>query len=160
MYGVFRGHMEFSKKRINASFSSFAKYLSKLMGSSFTFIVAFLAIILWLAWGPYFQYSDTWELVINTTTSIITFLMVFLLQHTQNRDTLAMHLKLDEIIRSMSTTHNELLKSEQLSDEELEKMSLVYEELAKNIKERIKKGETIEKSPKIIIKNDQDLELK
>lgn len=139
-------------KKINEYFSHFAKWLSKAMGSSTTFVLAFFSVVFWLIWGPYFNYSDTWELVINTVTTIITFLMVFLLQHTQNRDTLAMHLKLDEIIRSMSNTHNELLKSEELSDEELEKMIKVYENLAEKIKKSRKKGEPVEKCPQINIK--------
>jgi low affinity Fe/Cu permease len=126
------------------------------MGRPAVFIFAFVSIILWLTLGPYFQFSDTWELVINTVTSIITFLMVFLLQHTQNRDTSAMHLKLDEIIRSLSSSHNELLKAEELSDEELEKMIKVYEGLALTIKNKRKKGQSVDDCPEIDIENNKE----
>lgn len=122
-------------------FSQFAKWLSIQLGRSFTFVAAFFLIIVWLLTGPIFKFSDAWQLVINTLTTIITFLMVFVIQNTQNRDTIALHLKLDEIIRAISNAHNQLLKIEELPDDELEEMLKCYESLASDIKKRIKKGQ-------------------
>lgn len=121
-------------------FSNFAKWMSGKLGNSKAFMCAILAICLWAVAGPYFQYSDTWQLVINTGTTIITFLMVFLLQNTQNRDTLAIHLKLDEIIRAIQSAHNELMDIEGLTDEELRIIHKRYETLAKKIKENTERG--------------------
>lgn len=121
-------------------FSSFAKWISKELGLSSTFILAILLIVVWLITGPFFNFSDTWQLIINTATTIVTFLMVFIIQNTQNRDTLAIHLKLDEIIRAMKNTHNELLKVEELSDEELQTLLKSYESLSSEIKSRVKRG--------------------
>ncbi len=122
-------------------FSKFSKAMSKILGSPIVFFFAVLMIIIWFMLGPVFKFSDAWQLVINTTTTIITFLMVFLLQNTQNRDTIALHLKLDEIIRAMSTTHNALLKIEQLSDEELEHLYKSYAVLASEVKKKMENGE-------------------
>jgi low affinity Fe/Cu permease len=91
-------------------------------GSAWTFIVVLLIVIVWATTGPYFHYSDTWQLVINTGTSVITFLMVFLIQNTQNRDALEIHLKLNELIRSSKQANNVFIDLAQLSDAELEKM--------------------------------------
>jgi low affinity Fe/Cu permease len=88
-----------------------------------------LIIVVWTALGPYFHYSNTWQLVINTATTIVTFLMVFLIQNTQNRDARAIHLKLDEIIRAMRQARNEMIDIEKLSDEELEEMSKTFESI-------------------------------
>lgn len=121
-------------------FSDFAKWVSKKLGLSITFVLAILLIVVWLVTGPFFHFSDTWQLIINTATTIVTFLMVFIIQNTQNRDTIAIHLKLDEIIRAIRGAHNELLKVEELSDEELEKMLKCYESLAGEIRAKIKKG--------------------
>jgi low affinity Fe/Cu permease len=111
------------------SFSRFATRVSTIAGSSWIFMLACLGIVLWLVTGPYFHYSDTWQLIINTATTVITFLMVFLIQNTQNRDTLAMNLKLDEIIRSIRHAHNEMINIEKLSDEELADLAKHYERI-------------------------------
>lgn len=128
-------------------FSEFSKWMSKELGLSTTFVLAILLILVWLATGPLFNFSDTWQLIINTATTIITFLMVFVIQNTQNRDTTAIHLKLDEIIRAMQNTHNELLKVEELSDEELDTLLKRYENLANDIKCRMKKGQSDKGTP-------------
>jgi low affinity Fe/Cu permease len=107
-------------------FQSFATRGSQVVGSKWAFSAAVFVIFLWAITGPLFHYSDTWQLVINTATTIITFLMVFLIQNTQNRDARAIHLKLDEIIHS-SRARNEMINIESLSDEELEKMAQNFE---------------------------------
>lgn len=122
-------------------FSNLAKWISIKLGSSYAFLLAVVTIIIWVILGPIFNYSDSWQLFINTSTTIVTFLMVFLLQNTQTRDTTAIHLKLDEIIRSISGAHNKLLKIEELSDEELEELRECYQGLAEEIKLKLKKGE-------------------
>lgn len=111
------------------TFSRFAARVSNLAGSSFIFIIACLGILGWIATGPYFHYSDTWQLIVNTATTIVTFLMVFLIQNTQNRDSRAINLKLDEIIRAMNRAHNEMINIEKLSDEELEELARHYERI-------------------------------
>lgn len=100
-----------------------------LMGTPTAFIIAVLVIIVWAVTGPLFSYSDTWQLVINTGTTIITFLMVFLIQNTQNRETRALHLKLDELIRTDFKARNGLLNIETLSDEELDFLQKQFEQL-------------------------------
>ncbi len=121
-------------------FSKFSRALSYCLGHPATITLAFLIILIWFILGPILNYSENWQLFITTTTAIITFLMVFLLQNTQNHDTVAVHLKLDEIIRAMDDSHNELLKSEELSDKELEKLLKRYEKLASQVKNKIKRG--------------------
>ena len=111
------------------SFSRLATRVSNIAGSAWVFVLACLGIIVWLVTGPYFHYSDTWQLIINTATTVITFLMVFLIQNTQNRDTLAINLKLDEIIRSIRHAHNEMINIEKLSDEELADLAKHYERI-------------------------------
>jgi low affinity Fe/Cu permease len=108
-------------------FQYVATRASQIVGSKWAFSFAALLIILWGASGSYFHYSDTWQLVVNTATTIITFLMVFLIQNTQNRDALAIKLKLDEIIRSIAQAHNEMIHIENLSDKELEVLSKRFE---------------------------------
>lgn len=93
------------------------------------FLAACVGILIWAASGRFFHYSDTWQLVVNTATTIVTFLVVFLIQNTQNRDARAIHLKLDEIIRSIHHAHNEMIDIEKLSDEELEELSRHYERI-------------------------------
>jgi len=110
-------------------FQILAATVSAWVGSKWAFSVALLLIAGWAVTGPFFHYSDTWQLVVNTATTIVTFLMVFLIQNTQNRDARAIHLKLDEIIRSMQQAHNEMIDIEKLSDEELESLSAHFEEI-------------------------------
>ena len=121
-------------------FSKFARILSYVLGTSVAFSIALLAVIIWGLSGPLFQYSEVWQLVINTATTIITFLMVFLLQHTQNIDTISIQLKLDEIIRAMEGTHNELLKIEELPEDQLQELLKRYEDLSKKVKTQMNKG--------------------
>lgn len=101
-------------------FRRFAQLTSHAAGSPPCFILALLSILVWALLGPIFHFSDTWQLVINTSTTIITFLMVFLIQNTQNRDALALHLKLDELLRAMKGARNALVDLEDLTDEELD----------------------------------------
>ena len=121
-------------------FNHFAKWTSRAAGHPTTFALAALIILVWAATGPIFEFSDTWQLVINTSTTIITFLMVFLIQNTQNRDGAAMQLKLDELIRAMKGAHNGLLDLEELSDEDLAKIRAHFEALARNSREELKRG--------------------
>ncbi|MEO6906994.1 MAG: low affinity iron permease family protein [Abditibacteriaceae bacterium] len=114
---------------MNDWFRKFAKGTSKVTGSSWVFLAALLLVIVWGISGPMFKYSETWQLVINTGTTIITFLMVFLIQNTQNRDSASIHLKLDELLRSTKEAKNLLIGSEDLSDEDLENIKRIFEQL-------------------------------
>ena len=110
-------------------FARVAGRISALSGHYVTFLVALCLIIVWAVSGPFFGFSETWQLVINTGTTIITFLMVFLIQNTQNRDALAMHLKLDELIHSIENADNRLIRAEDETEEELAKLKAQYEAL-------------------------------
>lgn len=110
-------------------FRIFAQKISNLMGSPVTFFMASLMIIAWALSGPYFHYSDTWELIINTATTIITFLMVFLIQNSQNRDMKSLHLKLDELIRSNKKARNSLLALETMTELELDQLEAEFMKL-------------------------------
>ncbi len=110
-------------------FRKFAQMTSAAVGSSWAFILAVLVIVVWAATGPMFHYSDTWQLVINTGTTIITFLMVFLIQNTQNRDAKAIHLKLDELIKGVKGARTRLVNLEQLSDADLERLQKEFARL-------------------------------
>ena len=123
---------------INSPFTRFAKKTSTYTGRPATFIIAVLVIVVWACTGPLFDYSDTWQLVINTGTTIITFLMVFLIQNTQNRDTEALQIKLDELIRAMDSANNTLLDLEEMDDKELDRIRETYAVLAR--KERTDRG--------------------
>src|SRR5437016_8410861 len=112
-------------------FRKFAQITSQAVGSSWSFILAVLVILVWAATGPMFHYSDTWQLVINTSTTIITFLMVFLIQNTQNRDAIAIHLKLDELIKGVKGARTGLVDLEELSDEELEGLEHEFKRIHK-----------------------------
>lgn len=114
---------------MNDLFRKFAKGTSKVTGSSWAFLSALLLVIVWGVTGPVFKYSETWQLVINTGTTIITFLMVFLIQNTQNRDSASLHLKLDELLRSTKDATNSLIDSEDLSDEDLENLKKTFGQL-------------------------------
>lgn len=118
------------------TFQLFATHASFVVGTKWAFLSATLLIILWGLVGPHFHYSDTWQLVINTATTIITFLMVFLIQNTQNRDARAIHLKLDEVIRSIDMAHNEMIDIEHLSDEELGKLTHKFEKIRQECESR------------------------
>jgi low affinity Fe/Cu permease len=114
-------------------FHKLAQKVSTAVGSPFAFILAILTILVWAVSGPLFHYSDTWQLVINTGTTIVTFLMVFLIQNTQNRDARVMQLKLDELIRAMDPARNSLLDLEDLSDAEIEKLEREFKGLREQI---------------------------
>jgi len=107
-------------------FSRFAQETARLAGNPATFIVATVAVVIWALTGPLFGYSDTWQLVINTSTTIVTFLMVFLIQHTQNRDTMALQIKLSELIIAVQGAKNRLAAAEDLSEQELERLHKEY----------------------------------
>ena len=111
-------------------FTRFANGASRTTGRPLTFLLALLVVIVWGVTGPLFGFSDTWQLVINTGTTIVTFLMVFLIQHTQNADTAAVHIKLDELIRATNAANNELLNLEEMDQEQLEEIRGRYAELA------------------------------
>ena len=122
-------------------FACLAKRTADSAGCPIAFILAGTFILLWLATGPYFSYSDTWQLVANTATSIITFLMVFLIQNAQNRDTRALQIKLDELIRVTEGAHSALLDLEELTDTELHVISQRYQLLAAESRRRLARGE-------------------
>ena len=113
-----------------SNFTRLAKWSARATGRPSTFALAVLVIVVWGITGPIFHFSDTWQLVINTGTTIITFLMVFLIQNTQTRDTDAIQVKLDELIRAMNGAHNALLDLEELEDEELQRIKSGYQQLA------------------------------
>ena len=115
---------------INA-FNNFAKHSAAVVGSPWAFVLAVIIVMTWVVTGPHFAYSDTWQLVINTGTTIVTFLMVFLIQNTQNRDAKAVHLKLDELIHGVRGARNSLIDLENLSDQELEVLQQQFERLRK-----------------------------
>jgi len=118
---------------MNAWFRAFAQHTAERVGRSTAFLTAALVILVWGATGPIFHFSDTWQLVINTGTTIVTFLMVFLIQNTQNRDAHAVHLKLDELIRANKHARNELLGLESMSDERLAELQLEFETMRDHV---------------------------
>lgn len=122
-------------------FTRIAQGFARQAGRPITFVFACLLVVLWGVTGPLFGYSDTWQLVINTSTTIITFLMVFLLQNTQNRDTEAMQLKLDELIRALEGAHNALLDLEDLSEQELLRARKRYRQLAEEARRGLREGQ-------------------
>jgi low affinity Fe/Cu permease len=115
---------------ISAAFATAAQWTSLQCGRASTFAFACAAIVVWAVTGPIFQFSDTWQLVINTGTTIVTFLMVFLIQNTQNREMSALHLKLDELIRVSESARNKLLDLEDMTEEELERLKGSFTRLA------------------------------
>ena len=121
-------------------YSRFAKAASHFCGRPRVFVIAVAVIVVWVATGPLFQFSDTWQLVINTGTTIVTFLMVFLIQNTQNRDTEAIQIKLDELIRATKGAHNALLDLEELEDEHLDAFRARYEALASSARAELERG--------------------
>jgi low affinity Fe/Cu permease len=130
--------------RIRDSFRHFARKSSAVLGTAWAFIGALIIIAVWGLTGPVFHFSDTWQLIINTGTTIVTFLMVFLIQNTQNRDAKAMHLKLDELIRAIEGARNRLVDLENLSDEELKQLEEQFARLRNKASERTSEIEEIE----------------
>jgi low affinity Fe/Cu permease len=131
---------EINMEKPIAWFTEFSKWIAEAAGHPISFSLALLTIIVWAATGPMFDYSDTWQLVINTGTTIVTFLMVFLIQKTQNRDTETIHLKLDELIRVTEGARNIMLDLEHMDDESLKRLRDIYERLGTQAR-----GEKLEK---------------
>lgn len=127
-------------KSFNSWFTRFAKVTARWTGRPAAFALALGIVVVWALLGPVFGYSDTWQLVINTGTTIVTFLMVFLIQNTQNRDSAALQIKLDEIIRVLEGAHNALLDLEELSEQELETIRSKYERAARIAREELRRG--------------------
>jgi low affinity Fe/Cu permease len=123
------------------AFNNFAKHCASAVGSPWAFILAVIIVMTWVVTGPQFHYSDTWQLVINTGTTIVTFLMVFLIQNTQNRDAKAVHLKLDELIYGVKGARNSLIDLEDLSDQELKVLQQQFERLRKKGDSRLSTGQ-------------------
>lgn len=121
-------------------FTDFAKAVSRATGRSSAFGMAGGVVLIWIVTGPFFHFSDTWQLVINTGTTIVTFLMVFLIQNTQNRDSEALQIKLDELIRAHEGAHNALLDLEELEENELDLIRVHYSELAKKSRVGLRQG--------------------
>jgi low affinity Fe/Cu permease len=128
--------------RGSTAFNRLAKAAAHWAGRPACFFIAVAVILIWAVLGPLYHFGDTWQLVINTGTTIVTFLMVFLIQNTQNRDTGAIQIKLDELIRATEGAHNALLDLEELDEEELDLVRQDYEALAQRAREHLKKGRT------------------
>jgi low affinity Fe/Cu permease len=121
-------------------FARFSRWTAHAAGHPLAFLISVIVIGLWAVTGPLFQFSNTWQLVINTGTTIVTFLMVFLIQNTQNRDAAAVHLKLDELIRAIAGAHNGLLDLEEMTERDLEQIRTRYEEMARQAREELRSG--------------------
>jgi low affinity Fe/Cu permease len=128
---------EMSSNKSRSAFTRFAKWTAYATGRPIAFVIAVGVIIVWAATGPIFGFSDTWQLVINTGTTIMTFMMVFLIQNTQYRDSEAVHIKLDELIRSIKEAQNELLDLEEMEDEDLDRIRADYEKLAERARNKL-----------------------
>src|SRR5918999_1205540 len=128
------------RKQIQDWFSWFSQTMAWVTGRPGTFLLAVTVIVIWAVTGPLFGFSDTWQLVINTGTTIVTFLMVFLIQNTQNRDTEALQVKLDELIRVTKGAHNALMDLEELDEKELDRICESYQEIAKQAREEARRG--------------------
>ena len=131
-----------NSNKTRSGFTRFAKWTAYATGRPIAFIVAVAVILLWALTGPLFDFSDTWQLVINTGTTIMTFLMVFLIQNTQYRDSEAIHIKLDELIRSIKEARNSLLDLEEMDDDELDRLRADYEKLAERARSRLQERQT------------------
>jgi low affinity Fe/Cu permease len=130
-------------------FTRFAKWTARATGHPSAFICAVSVIVTWAVTGPIFGFSDTWQLVINTGTTIVTFLMVFLIQNTQNRDSQALQVKLDELIRVMKGAHNALLNLEELDEKELDLIRVDYVKLAEEARKGLQQGKFDTGVPKV-----------
>ena len=131
------------------AFRVFARQTSVVLGSAWAFCGAILIIAVWALTGPTFHFSDTWQLIINTGTTIVTFLMVFLIQNTQNRDAKAVHLKLDELIRAVTGARNKLVDLEELSDDELKKLEQEFTRIRKKAEETEEKVSELESATRL-----------
>ena len=135
--------------RHGSRFDRFSKWIAYFAGHSVAFATALALIGLWLVSGPLFGFSDTWQLVINTATTIITFVMVFVIQNTQNRDGAAIQIKLDELVRAVQGAHNGLLDLEELSEAEIEAFRKKYLELAEAARDEIRHAQSDTGTPRI-----------
>ena len=135
-------------------FDRIGKSAERLVGHPTAFIVALLTILIWSVSGPIFGFSDTWQLIINTATTIVTFLMVFLIQNTQNRTTAALQLKVDEVIRALRGAHNALVRTDDLSLEEIERLRAQYDRLAVGARTKLDQGQTDIGSPEVMFDKD------
>lgn len=135
--------------RVRSAFRVFARRSSEVLGSAWAFIGAIAIIAIWAVTGPTFHFSDTWQLIINTGTTIVTFLMVFLIQNTQNRDAKAVHLKLDELIRAIQGARNHLVDLEKLSDEELKNLEEQFTRLREQAQKATDRVSELQGSEKI-----------
>jgi low affinity Fe/Cu permease len=144
-----------AQHKFSSWFTNFAKTTSVAAGRPSAFVVAAAVIVVWLATGPLFGFSDTWQLIINTGTTIVTFLMVFLIQNTQNRDSEAMQVKLDELIRAHQGAHNALLDLEELEDHELDAIRRNYSDLAKTAREEIRRGRSDTGRPSLSVEKEE-----
>lgn len=129
-------------RKSKSGFRNFARGAARWTGRPVAFALAVVFILVWLVTGPIFHFSDTWQLVVNTATTIVTFLMVFLIQNTQNRDSEAVQLKLDELLRSTQGAHNALLEIEELSEKELDEIKACYAKLAEKALEDLRSGKS------------------
>src|SRR2546421_1892905 len=134
-----RNHRRRPRKE-QGKFQRFARRTARVSGSASAFAIALMIILAWVITGPIFHFSDTWQLVINTATTIVTFLMVFLIQNTQNRDSEAMQIKLDELLRATEGCHNAVMDIEELSEEELDRIKRGYASLAKKAIDDLRSG--------------------
>jgi len=141
--------------RSKSVFTRFAKWTARMSGRPVAFLFAVSVIVIWGATGPIFHYSDTWQLVINTGTTIVTFLMVFLIQNTQNRDAEAIQVKLDELIRATNGCHNALLDLEELEDAELDRIRTVYGGLAQQAREAMRGGLVDTDVPEVFLESER-----
>ncbi len=130
-------------------FTRLAQRTAQVSGQPVTFLLAVLIIAAWAITGPIFHFSDTWQLVVNTGTTIVTFLMVFLIQSTQNRDAEAVHIKLDELLRVTPGAHNVLMDLEELEEQELNRIRAVYMKLAEKARQGVEKGRSDQDVPEI-----------
>ena len=133
----------------NSPFSRFANWTARAIGHPAAFAVAAAVVVLWLVTGPIFGFSDTWQLVINTGTTIVTFLVVFLIQNTQNRDGAALQVKLDELIRAMEGAHNAVLDLEELPQHDLQMFLKRYQELAREARSDLESGKRDTGTPEV-----------
>jgi low affinity Fe/Cu permease len=129
--------------KVQDAFRIFARAASATLGTAWVFVGAITVILIWAACGHFYNYSDTWQLLINTSTTIVTFLMVFLIQNTQNRDSKAVHLKLDELIRAIDSARNHLVNVDRLSDDELKKLEKEFKRISKKADETMDRVEEV-----------------
>ena len=130
-------------------FNRFAKWTARAAGKPMAFFLAVIIVVFWAITGPIFGFSDTWQLVINTGTTVVTFLMVFLMQNTQYRDSEAIQIKLDELIRAIEGAHNALLELEELDQDDLDRIRAEYQRLAEKARKDLKKGKGDTGVPKV-----------